>query len=117
MATKPKYKVKKEAVDVFGAFALEGPLRDVMQLFEEIIIDHPNHSNFTLAWDSGDSDGGGSEYTVWGERLETEEEYQKRLSSEKKARLQKAKLRAKHEDQQRDLYEKLKKKFENKKTT
>lgn len=52
------------------------------------------------------------EYELWGERLETDEEFEERVKAEKKRAAEQKKKKEKTEAQERKLYKKLKKKFE-----
>jgi len=74
------------------------PLTEVEQMFNKIRIDHlQRYSNITVEFDDweGNSDRGFdpvARATFYGERLETDEEYQTRLIKEEKQRLRQIEL-------------------------
>lgn len=109
-------------LESFYSDVFTGNLEDVFLRLIELKNKYPDHTNFSITVDPGYD--GPDEYTLYGSRIENDDEYLQRLTREAKAREKKelAKERAKkaaittkknRETRQRAQYEKLKKLYGN----
>jgi primosomal protein N'' len=92
---------------------LNGPIDKLLARIQEIREAHPGHRDLRL---STFGDEGIEEVLVWGTRQETDAEFELRLKKIESARKSNKGRAAKKLEEERALYDKLKKKFEPKGT-
>ena len=117
----PKRKVIRKTIDNNIKYDLDGPLDDAIEYLQDLKKTYELEGYTDLQIDNYQEYNYGTYdevITFSGKREETTQEYNKRVAQEKRTREKKKKERekaaAKEEKKEKELYEKLKKKFEGK---
>ena len=101
--------MKKEQLSTIYLFDFDGTVAEAIAMLKSIESNFPNHQDFTISSECGYDEEG--RLVVFGYREFTDKEKEKRKKQEEK-RKEKERLQKELEEKaERDLYEKLKKKF------
>lgn len=95
--------------------ALSGEMESVIRNMMTMLNDAKSagYSNIKISWNEGYSSDD-IEWCIFGDRLETDQEYNKRIAAEKRLAKSKKDEKLLEEQKERKEYERLKKKFEDK---
>ena len=107
------YHYKQETISKLGVYDFEGPLLGILSFLSDL---HESHAESHIDMNIDITDVGGwddsvYEITVYGWRLETDKERDKRLSKAAGARRARELAKKKKADAERQEYERLKKKY------
>jgi hypothetical protein len=99
------------------AYELNSNLDDLIVKLTTIRQNNPNHSDFRfVVYENGSYDSVDYHFTIQANRYETDEEYTKRLSAKKdlveKRKKALAEVRRAKQERDKELYERLKRRFE-----
>lgn len=98
-----------ERVDDFSVYDLDGPIERTIRILNQVITKCPDYSNLRINVQTLDDT---VRLDIQGDRLETDQEFLKRMRSIEKAKAREKAERERIQEQQHKLYLSLKKKFE-----
>ena len=100
---KPRKVIERKSIDVYD---LQGPIPEIIERLQKILKEKPS-AKIDLSYSFDD----GMEAEIFYERDETEQELQARLKRAAQARQRQKDARIQKEAREKEMYEKLKKKF------
>lgn len=108
-----------EKYEEISLYDLEGSIESAIEYLQNIWVNLSNGTNkinLSVETEYGyyDGDRDSQHFVVYTSRLETDEEYEKRMSLDKKARIKKLQEKVTKEKAEYDTYLKLKEKFDGK---
>ncbi len=113
-----------EKIEDIHSYTIEGPLSDLIKGLQKIFDEYTNKGFINLRLeDATDYDETSTRFGLYGDRIETDREFEKRLEKTKKDKERQAKYKErdkerraiqkqKEQEGKRTLYEKLKAEFE-----
>lgn len=104
-----KYEIVTDKLQDISLYDLESSVQDCIEYLQKIINTYSNHHNLRIDVNFGYE--GAYDYTLYGDRQETDTERDKRLKLRAEVRAQKKKQREKKEQQEQLEYQRLHKKY------